>query len=122
MERKTERRLVCGRRKCRNALAVRCGLGRYLPSSDAISSAKKSVNKGPERPIDDERAWRIIAGPELTADQLRAATVPDGPNGRWARAAYQVSTPARPTDQPSIDQSKAAVQAWLDALSEEDRG
>jgi hypothetical protein len=33
MQRKTERQLVCGKRRCRNALQARCGLGRYLPSS-----------------------------------------------------------------------------------------
>jgi hypothetical protein len=28
MQRKTERQLVCGKRRCRNALQARCGLGR----------------------------------------------------------------------------------------------
>jgi hypothetical protein len=89
MERETERQLVCGKRKCRNALAARCGLGRYLPSSHPISPAKKPVNKGLEMPNDDDRAWRSVAAPELTADQLRGATVPDGPNGRWESGGYQ---------------------------------
>jgi hypothetical protein len=83
MERKTERQLVCGKRKCRNALAARCGLGRYLRSSDLISPAKIRVNEGLEERILEDRAWRIIAGSQSSADQLRGATVPDGPNGRW---------------------------------------
>jgi len=40
-------------------------------------------------PNDDDRAWRSVAAPELTADQLRGATVPDGPNGRWESGGYQ---------------------------------
>jgi hypothetical protein len=89
IERKTERQLVCGKRKCRNALAARCGLGRYLRSPDAISPIKKPVNKGLNRPKASDRAWRSIAGPELTADQLRGATLPDGPNGGWEGGEYR---------------------------------
>jgi hypothetical protein len=88
MERKTENQLICGKRKCRNALVARSGLGRYLPSSDVISPSKKPVNKGLEGPPTDGRPWRVIAGPELTPDQLHGATVPDGPNCRWEGGAY----------------------------------
>jgi hypothetical protein len=54
-----------------------------------ISPAKKPVNKGLEMPNADDRAWRSVAAPELTADQLSGATVPDGPNGRWESGGYQ---------------------------------
>jgi hypothetical protein len=30
-----------------------------------------------------------VAGPTLTADQFRAATVPDGPTGDWAGGEYE---------------------------------
>jgi hypothetical protein len=29
------------------------------------------------------RAWRIVAGQELTPSQFHCATVPDGPDGKW---------------------------------------
>ena len=33
---------------------------------------------GPKEALKPDRAWRIIAGPALTASQLHCATVPDG--------------------------------------------
>jgi hypothetical protein len=70
-------------------LAARSGLGRYLSLPDPISPTKKPVNKGLEEAIANDRAWCIIAGPQLTKEQLRVATVPDGANGRWEGGEYQ---------------------------------
>ena len=33
--------------------------------------------------------WRQIAGPALTTPELRRATIPDGPNGRWESGAFR---------------------------------
>jgi hypothetical protein len=61
IERKTERQLICGKRKCRNALQARPGFGRYLTSSGAISLSKKPVNKGAKQAPGSDRGidWAI---------------------------------------------------------------
>jgi hypothetical protein len=40
MVRKTERQLVCGKRKCRNALQARSDLGRYHASQSVVSPSE----------------------------------------------------------------------------------
>jgi hypothetical protein len=86
MERKTENRLVCSKRKCRSALAARLGFGRYLPSSDAIHPLKTSIKPGIKSGLKPDRAWRIIAGPELSPTSFRFATLPlDDPADRVSR-------------------------------------
>ncbi len=64
MERKTERQLICGKRKCRNGLQGRSlPLGRY-GTGDVISPLKKPVNKGPKQALkpDRPRSWRSFRG------------------------------------------------------------
>ena len=52
--------------------------------------APKSADSiGVKTPLKPGRAWRIIAGPELTATQLHCATVPDGLDGMWEGGSYQ---------------------------------
>jgi hypothetical protein len=50
-------------------------------NSPDISKAKSA--------IEPDRAWTVVAGPELTPQQLLRATVPDGPGGRWDGGEYQ---------------------------------
>jgi hypothetical protein len=80
MERKTEHQLVCGKRKCRNALKAGQGFGRYHTARAVISTPKNAANTGTKSPVADGRGWRIVAGPPLTTSQLHCATVQDGPN------------------------------------------
>jgi hypothetical protein len=64
MERNTERQLICGKRKCRNALQSRSlPLGQY-GSRDVISPSKKPVNKGLKQALkpDRPRPWRQFRG------------------------------------------------------------
>ena len=64
MERKTDRQLICGKRKCRNALqSLSLRLGQY-GSRDVISPSKKPVNKGPKRVLKPgrPRPWRPFRG------------------------------------------------------------
>jgi hypothetical protein len=105
MERKTEHQLVCGKRTCRKALRASSDLGRYGPSSDVISSSKKPENKGLGEVVTDGRAWRQMAGPELSPDQIRAAAVPDG--GEQERIEAK--------NRPAV---KAAEQAEIEADGE----
>jgi hypothetical protein len=91
MERKTERQLICGKRKCRNGLQSRSlPLGQY-GSRDVISPLKKAVNKGLKQALkpDRPRPWRPfrggIVGPtrvieaEVIARRVwREVTSPDG--------------------------------------------
>jgi hypothetical protein len=74
MERRTENQLICGKRRCRNALQARQSLGRYLLSSDGVSPLKNPIKPGIKSGLADDRAWRIVAG-ELTPTQLHCATV-----------------------------------------------
>jgi hypothetical protein len=46
MERKSERQLICGKRRCRNALQARQSLGRYVPSDSVVSPLKTSIKSG----------------------------------------------------------------------------
>ena len=91
IERKTERQLICGKRKCRNALQSRSlSLGQY-GSRAVISPSKKPVNKGLKQALkpDRPRPWRPfrggIVGParvieaEVIARRVwREVTSPDG--------------------------------------------
>jgi hypothetical protein len=78
MERKTERQLVCGKRKCRSGLQARSSVTGYLPSSGVVSPSKKPVNKGLKVPLKPDRAssWRVIAaGAPITANLYHCAIV-----------------------------------------------
>jgi hypothetical protein len=75
MERKTENQLVCGKRKCRSALAARLGLGRYVPSSEVIDPLKTSIKPAIKSGLKHDRAWRMVAGPELSPTSFRFATL-----------------------------------------------
>jgi hypothetical protein len=46
MERKSERQLICGKRRCRNALQARQSLGRYVASDSVVSPTKTSIKSG----------------------------------------------------------------------------
>ena len=92
IERKREDQRVCRKPKCRRAWRVGNGFGRYVravPPSAAKLASKTPDFIGSKQALDSDRAWCIVAGPELTAAQLSGATIPDGPNGRWQGGAYQ---------------------------------
>jgi hypothetical protein len=96
LDRKTGNQKVCRKSKCRNALAQGEGFGHY----HAISARTKLASQNLELKQETAAAqsvlsatsalgWRQIAGPPLTSDQLRAATVPDGPNGQWKGGEFE---------------------------------
>jgi hypothetical protein len=89
MDRRTEHQLVCGKRKCRNALQARSGFGRYHAPSNVVSAPKTSIKPGMKSGVAGDRPWRMVAGPELTPTQLHCATVPDGPDCRWEGGSWQ---------------------------------
>jgi hypothetical protein len=89
MERRTERQLVCGKRKCRNALQTGIGFGRYHAPSSLVSSLETPTKPGIKSGDAGGRGWRIIAGPELTPNQLHCATVPDGADCQWKGGEYE---------------------------------
>src|SRR6516165_7937028 len=67
MMRKAGNQLVCGKRRCRNALQNQNGLGRYPASSDAKLASKTLDFIDPKQANKPDRAWRIVAGPELSS-------------------------------------------------------
>jgi hypothetical protein len=53
------------------------------------SAPSKPTKPGIKSGVADNRPWRIVGGPELTASQLHCATVPDGPDCEWKGGEYQ---------------------------------
>jgi hypothetical protein len=85
MARKTENQRLCGRSKCRaeyEALQRHEMLGRYHVSAKATSDSKNPLNTGTFSPVSSGPAYRIVAGPALTPEQLRLAAV-GAPNLAW---------------------------------------
>jgi hypothetical protein len=82
-------RLICKKSKCRNAFKDKSGFGRYAASSDAELISEKPVNKGAASPVKTRRAWFIVAGPKLSPRSFHAATIPDGPEGKWEGGFYR---------------------------------
>jgi hypothetical protein len=78
MARKTGNQLVCGKRRCRNALQAQKALGRYLPSSDAKLASKTLDFIDSKVPPKPDLPWRFVAGPELSPSALHCATVGAG--------------------------------------------
>jgi hypothetical protein len=83
IERKRENQRVCRKAKCRNALQARNGFGRYLPLSAPELASKTLDFIDAKVPLKPDRAWRVVAGPELSTSAFHCATIPDGPNGAW---------------------------------------
>jgi hypothetical protein len=91
LERKSPNQKVCGKRKCRAALAARTVENRFVgrdtsivhsgSNSPDISTSKTGIRR--------DRAWVVVAGPKLPLWQLLVAKVPDGPGGRWQGGEYQ---------------------------------
>jgi hypothetical protein len=76
MERKTGNQLVCGKRKCRNALQADMSFGRYHASSAAKLMQKVADSIDSKRSLKTDRPWFIVAGPELSPTSLCFATLP----------------------------------------------
>jgi hypothetical protein len=92
LERKNETQKVCRKSKCRSSFRRCFDGGRYLPSSSARDGEKTLDSIDSKPALKAGRAWRIIAGPELTPTQLHCATVPDGdlgPDGIWKNSAWE---------------------------------
>ena len=92
MERKTENQLICGKRRCRNALQGGLNGGRYHASSSVINPLKTSIKPGVKSGVRGERPklWTVVAaGTPIRANQYHCATVPDGPNCEWANGEYE---------------------------------
>ena len=57
--------------------------------SAVIDPLKTSIKPGVKSGVATDRPWRIVAGQELTAEQLHCATIADGPNCEWKGGEYQ---------------------------------
>jgi hypothetical protein len=78
MERKTGNQLVCGKRKCRNALQDQLALGRYHGPSSPKLRQKVPDSIGSARPLKTGlgSVWGVVAaGAPITANQYHCATV-----------------------------------------------
>jgi hypothetical protein len=82
MERKTERKQLCGRPRCKSefrALQQREMLGSYLHPTSAPNAAGNPIKQGTSAPLDPAGRYRIVAGPVLSDRQLQLATVGAAP-------------------------------------------
>jgi hypothetical protein len=78
-----------------------------------VSPSKTRDSIDSKQALKPDRAWRIIAGPALTPDQLHCATVPDGQivagKPTWASGSYE-----------RIEaQNRRALEAHFDKLDAE---
>jgi hypothetical protein len=55
MKRQNERQLICGKRRCRNALQARQSLGRYAEPSGCVSPVKSSIKSGLKSGVESDR-------------------------------------------------------------------
>jgi hypothetical protein len=83
------RRLICRKAKCRSAFRANSGMGRYHVAGLQKTPSETIDFIDSKQPLRSGRGWFIVAGPELTPDQLHCATIPDGPNGRWEDGFHQ---------------------------------
>jgi hypothetical protein len=87
------RRMLCKKAACRNAFSRSFAGGRYLTPSAPSYPSKTPDFIGSKEALKPDRAWRIIAGPVLTASQLHCATLPDGEivdgKPKWEGGSYQ---------------------------------
>jgi hypothetical protein len=89
MERRTESQLICGKRRCRNALSGSLDLGRYHAPRSVVTPLENPIKPGVKSGVATDRPWHIVAGPELTAEQLHCASIANGPNCEWKGGEYQ---------------------------------
>jgi hypothetical protein len=85
MERKTEGQLICGKRRCRNALRAGLIRSRYHTPSHVISPPEKPDKMGLAK------GWFVVASPPepYTPNQLHCATISDGIDGTWKDSKLQ---------------------------------
>jgi hypothetical protein len=100
MERKTERKQLCGRPRCKSefrALQQREMLGSYLLSTSAPNASGNPIKQGVSAPLKPGPRYRIVAGPALSDRQLELATV-----GAAAVLAQNRRTNARFSDEAAL--------------------
>jgi hypothetical protein len=83
------KRLICKRASCRNAWNAGLGFGRYVAPSPARIAQEVPISIGPNGLPKPGRAWRIVAGPQLSPSAFHCATVPDGPDCKWANGRFE---------------------------------
>jgi hypothetical protein len=71
---KRGRRFICKKAKCRNAWRAGLGFGRYVPS-DAELTRETPDSIGANGPLNPDRRWHIVAGPQLSASAFYCATL-----------------------------------------------
>jgi hypothetical protein len=121
MERKTEHQLICGKRRCRNALQARQSLGRYAEPSGCVSPLENPIKPGLKSALKSDRpaaehwtgVWpplRVVAaGSPIAANHYHGAAVGAGEalaeatraGKRGYRRADAVAAPAQIDGTPS---------------------
>jgi hypothetical protein len=66
---------VCRKAQCRRAFREANERFRYYPTSAVFEASKTPDFIGSKSPPADDRAWRIVAGPELSSSAFHCATV-----------------------------------------------
>jgi hypothetical protein len=74
MERKNEKRLVCDKRRCRNAFRAHDNMGRYHPSQSVIIAPENPIKPGTKSDDIGDRPWRVVAC-QITPPVLHCATI-----------------------------------------------
>jgi hypothetical protein len=80
MERKTESQLVCGKRRCRNALQASSNRKSHQAPLRVFGPIKNPIKSGIKSAGLDDRPWYIVAGPKIIAAVYHCATLPVDPD------------------------------------------
>jgi hypothetical protein len=112
-----DRGSTCADPECRRRWRDGDGMGRFWPNPQQGSQKSGLGSEVPANgpllePIQKPKlpkGWFIVAGPELTPNQLHCATVPDGPHCQWADGECEQ------TEAKNRAAFKAAEQAEIEA-------
>jgi hypothetical protein len=114
------RRMLCKKAACRNAFLRSFSGGGYLTPSAPSYRSKTPDFVGPKEALKPDQAWRVIAGPALTASQLHCATLPDGEimDGKptWGGGSYErIEAQNRRLLERHFAETKTAEEAEIEA-------
>jgi hypothetical protein len=84
-------RKFCRRPKCRSRYhGNRPFYASPVPSTAPRTDSSRSAHSaGIKIAHNDDRPWRLVAGPTITAGQYHCATVPDRPDCQWAEGEWR---------------------------------
>jgi hypothetical protein len=82
-------RFICKKSRCISAWNANSGFGRYHVSKNPKAISETPVKSGVAKPLKTDRGWHIVAGRELTPNEVRVATVADASDCQWRDGSFE---------------------------------